>query len=111
MITDPHPATAENRALEQAANWMREHAIHPSRLVATHVFFYDYLPLRVKSDGLWVEWPEPEDMGEETIVVWDSHYSNRWGLEYEFMISRPNEWTVLAKFEDGKAVIFKRIDQ
>jgi hypothetical protein len=33
-----------------------------------------------------------------TIAVWDSHFSNDYGLEYSALISDPTRWRILKEF-------------
>ena len=53
----PHKLSPEDRAMQEAVEWIRKEDISANNLVATHVYFYHFLPLRVPPVTLWEKFP------------------------------------------------------
>ena len=45
-----------------------------------------------------------------TIAVWDSHYSDDYGLEYSALVSAPKHWTMLKEFDASIPQTFNNTD-
>jgi hypothetical protein len=104
----PYQLDKQDVAIKKAAVWVREKNITKNDLIATHVFFYYFLPLKVPPVTLWEKFPPLSDMPSGKIIVWDNKYSNRWGLNYKILYTHPEQWEVLKNFSDGLVVIFRK---
>ena len=103
---DTHPLDGEALAMRDAARWLRVHAPIDPEIISTHAWFqYFYeLPFRSRHTGLR---DGGRNVGAGTIMVWDIHYSNRWGYRLEDLMNPRNGWEHLATFR-GKAAIFRK---
>lgn len=103
-----HP---ESVALQQASGWLKERGLSSRSTVATNVNFYYLCPLLVEPQSRWDYPPRLADLAVGTIVVWDRHYSNRWGLSLTELSESRNNWRKLASFGiDEFAIIFEKIE-
>ena len=105
----PHKLSPEDRAMQEAVEWIRKEDISANNLVATHVYFYHFLPLRVPPVTLWEKFPHLNTLPCGTIVIWDSHYSNMWGIDYNYLTTHPEKWRMEKAFENNTVVIFRKV--
>lgn len=103
----PRPLDFEGVALQQAADWLQQHAIDPSRVVATHVWLYYFADL---PPAQWLTVSAPGDLPVGTIVVWDSHYGDRAGLRMAELSDPAQGWRELQRFGEV-AVIFEKTNR
>jgi dolichol-phosphate mannosyltransferase len=92
------PLDPEAVDAKMTADWLREEKLTRHALIATHVYFYYYLPLRVPPK--WDLWQHPEISTAKpgTIAIWDSHYSELFGLP-SASLSPANGWELLREFD------------
>lgn len=103
----PRPMDFEGVALQQAASWLQQRSTDPARVVATHVWLYYFVDL---PPAQWLTVSAPRDLPVGTIVVWDSHYSDRSGLRLAELRDPAQGWRELERFSDV-AVIFEKTTQ
>jgi hypothetical protein len=106
--SEPRLLDIEGKAMKEAAAWLRESDIETPRVLSTHAwfqYFYD-LPFPTSHRGL-IDGGRAEPPG--TIMVWDRHYSNRWGYRLEDLLNPTNGWERLETFRRGRAAIFVKL--
>ena len=108
LQTKPRPLDKEGVALKQAADWLRSSNLVASKVVSTHVWFFYFYDLDLEPNKLWALPPDLDELPAGSIVVWDRHYSNRWGLSYDELSDPPNNWVKLKSFGDNFAVVFRK---
>ena len=106
--SEPHPIDLEGTAMKEAAVWLRESGIETPRVLSTHAWFqYFYgIPFPTSHRGL-IDGGRGE--APRTIMVWDRHYSNRWGYRLEDLQNPTNGWEQLETFRRGRAAIFVKL--
>jgi hypothetical protein len=105
----PRPLDAEGVVLEQAAAWLEQNSIDPARIVAMHVWLYYFADLPVTPTNLST--PHTLDaLPPGTVVVWEAHYADRWGLRYAELSDPRQGWRELQRYGDS-AVIFQKLAQ
>jgi hypothetical protein len=109
LRTKPRPLDYEGAALKQAADWLRSSNLVASKVVSTHVWFFYFYDLDLEPNKLWALPPDLDELPTGSIVVWDRHYSNRWGLSYDELSDPPNNWVKLKSFGDNFAVVFRKL--
>jgi hypothetical protein len=107
LFVHPHPLDTEGIAAKKAAEWVRAEGLSTNKLISTHVYFYHFLPLNVPANTLWSEFPPLEELPAGTVLIWDSHYSDRWGLNYTYLSQDPS-WLRIADFGYNTIVIFRK---
>jgi len=103
---EPRPLDLEAKAMKEAAAWLRERDLDPPKLLSTHAwfqYFYD-LPFPRRHAGL-VDGGRGLPAG--TIMVWDRHYSNRWGYHMDDLEDPANGWKRLETFRNRAAIFVK----
>jgi hypothetical protein len=126
LRTQTVPLDAEAVAAESAASWLRQAGLASGRIVATHAYVHYFLPGHLNpyrpggdSENLYTfEPPRLSELPTGTIAVWDSHYSEDFGLRYSTFTSEPNQWKELKEFhvtiagtfsnDDARIVIFQK---
>jgi len=111
LQTRPRALDQEAAALQQAANWLRVNGLSGNTVVATHVWFFYFYDLPLIPGQGWAKPPPPDQLDPGTIVVWDRHYSDRWGLAYNKLADPSAGWRVLNQFGDGFVVIFQKAQE
>lgn len=107
---NPHLLNSESVAFQQASGWLKENGLSSRPTVTTNVNFYYFHPLPVEHGSYWWVVPKLADLVEGTIVVWDRHYSNRWGLHIT-ELEDSKSWGKLRSFGvDEFAIIFEKIE-
>jgi len=106
--TKPRPLDIEGSALKQAYEWIQHSGIEYPELIATHIWFYYFSNLPLYPELDLSNPPPPESLAPGSLVVWDWHYSNRWGLKYDHLINPLNGWEEIMVFENGVVVIFQK---
>jgi hypothetical protein len=91
-----HPLDPEAVEARMTADWLRHEELTGHLILSTHVYFYYYLPLRVPS-ALWQN-PNFASAEPGTIAIWDSHYSEIFGLP-RAALSPANGWELLREFD------------
>lgn len=102
----PHKLSPEDRAMQEAVEWIRKKDLSKNNLISTNVYFYHFLPFRVPTVTLWEKFPPLDSLQAGTVVVWDNIYSNRWGIHYDKLNSNPKEWRFLKAFGDSSVIVF-----
>ena len=104
----PHPLDTEGRAIKEAVEWMHTTGDTPDNLYSTHVYFYHFMPLRVPPVTLWTAFAPLDSMPSGALFVWDSHYSDLWGFNYDQFVNNPGIWRRVKEFGDSAVVIFSK---
>ncbi len=102
LAASPIPRDPYQTPLEEAASWVRDEGLNHSPVVATHIWFYYYLPLRVGT-------PEPPlaALPVGTVLVWDSKYSELQGWTLAELSDPDNGWELLQQF-GGDVRIYRK---
>ncbi len=108
IFVKPYKLDREGIALKKATAWIRQEGLQNNPIVSTHVYTYHFLPLHVPSVTLWEKFPPLDEMSSGTIVIWDVHYSDRWGVDLEYLTSHGNEWQRLIDFEEETVIVFTK---
>ncbi|MGH2785058.1 MAG: hypothetical protein ACRDJ1_07335 [Actinomycetota bacterium] len=107
LRSEPRPLDLEATAMKEAAAWLQERDVDPQRILSTHAwfqYFYD-LPFPHRHTGL-IDGGRTLPGG--TIMVWDNHYSNRWGYHMDDLVDPANGWERLETFRGRAAIFVKR---
>jgi hypothetical protein len=76
----PAAESAEQIAIRQATDWVRAHQNSENRMVSTDAWFYYMLPDAVDTRDLWLQTHDVRTFPAGTLAVWDSKYSESYGL-------------------------------
>jgi len=112
LTTFTHPLSPRTQALEQASAWMKANEADATEVLSGHVwfvYFYDLAWSPQLTDG-WVRTGiQLDQLAPETIVVWEGHFSERFGIAYD-RLTESDEWQVLQEFGEGThlVVLFKK---
>jgi hypothetical protein len=108
MREHPHVLTPEAAAIQQLSGWLKAKGLGSRPTVVTNVQFYYFHPLPV-AGSYWWKVPKLAGLVEGTIVVWDRHYSNRWGLNLA-ELENSKSWRKLHSFGiDRFAIAFEKV--
>ena len=107
----PHPLDSLDLAVKEAAEWTHVNRINRKNIIATHVFYYYFLPLRVPPVTLWEKFPPLSDIPPGTIVIWDDKYSNMWDIKKEYFNHHSKEWERVKTFKDGLVTVYRKTRQ
>jgi hypothetical protein len=127
LRTQTVPLDAEAVAAQSAASWLRQMGLAGGRIVATHAYVHYFLPGHLNAfrpggdpENLYT-FEQPGQLSElppGTVAVWDSHYSEDFGLRYSTFTSEPKQWAKLKEFDasvpgpfsnpDARIVIFRK---
>jgi hypothetical protein len=103
LAASPIPRDQYQTPLEQAAAWIRDEGLNKSPVVATHVWFYYYLPLRVGTAA-----PPLASLPVGTVLVWDSKYSEPQGWTLRRLSDPESGWEFLQQFGSGDVQIYRK---
>lgn len=109
LNTHPRPADPEGVAAEQAANWLRSSGLTATPIVSTHVWFTYYYYGLMTPDRVWVKMEPLSTMSPGTVLVWDKHYSPRWGYTYEILSDPASGWQLLGQFGETTFAVFRKM--
>jgi hypothetical protein len=113
----PTPVDPEFVAAKTTVDWLRRQEMATGPLVSTHVVIHYLLPghlfsvrLGVDPEALWQDPPPLATMPVGTVVVWDAHFSEGFGLHYASLRSDPVRWRLLKTFEwdEGHLAVFRK---
>lgn len=108
LQTRPHAMDPEGVAMQKAANWIYSKGLLINKVISSHVWFYYFYNLPW-IPGKGTSNPPPLDtLDSGTIVVWDSHYSNRFGLSSDKLLDPQNGWRILRVIKRGGVIIFQK---
>jgi hypothetical protein len=104
----PYAADNEQILMQQVARHIENSRMPVKRVVSTHVWFYYYYFYKRPwtSDNDWISPPPPKDMEPGTIVVWDSHFSERFGLSLDELQKPGNNFEKIMADRAGKVLVF-----
>jgi hypothetical protein len=108
LQTRPRATDPEALSAQQASEWIRQNNLFTNRIISTHVWFCYYHSLPLTAEELWVFHPSLDQLEVGTVIVWDRHYSDRWGISYEYLSDPRNGWQRLMQFGDGIMVVFQK---
>jgi hypothetical protein len=91
-----HPLDPEAVDAKMTAAWLQQEKLTDHPIISTHVYLYYDLRLRVPR-GLWTS-PDVAAAKPGTIAIWDSHYSEIFGLPLA-LLSPANGWEPLREFD------------
>lgn len=106
--TEPRRADREAVTAEQAARWLKANADPDTPVITTHVWFTYFYDGYITPTRSWTTPPPMSTVAPGTILVWEQHYSPRWGYNYQDLIAPQSGWTLLEKFDDDQLAIFKK---
>lgn len=124
LRTLPIPFDADATAAKAAAGWLRQQGLDDGHIVSSHVYLHYFLPGHLKAfrpgegEGLWLY--DPRILSESpsgTIAIWDSRYSEHFGLPYSALTSPPGRWVMLKEFraaipsadiEPARFIVFRK---
>jgi hypothetical protein len=107
LQVQPRLLNPEEVAIQQAAQWLRTQPAGFPKVVATHVWFYYFYQLEWTPQQSWTSPPPPDVMAHGTVVVWDKHYSEWYGIHRD-SLREDARWIELAQFGSGQVIIFQR---
>jgi len=105
VFARPHIPDREYKAMNKAAKWINDHQTENKLVLSTHVYFYYLLPLEIHPRHLWEKHPPLSSVPGGTIVIWDAHYSERWGLSKSYL-NDEKRWRLITSFEEGFCRIY-----
>lgn len=76
----PYDLYPEEVALKNAAQFLTQRKVSKNSVYSAHVYFRYIYDLPISN---WLYMPVLEKIPKESIIVWDQHYSNRWGIPKE----------------------------
>lgn len=108
--TKPAHADAGAVPMQHAVRYLRARHVDPSRVTATHVWFFELSGAAVPAgDPFRSPWSRPRPphrLAVASIAVWDCFYSNRFGLRWH-SLDRAG-FHQLARFGGGRVVVLQR---
>lgn len=106
IFVKPFPMDNSAVAIKKAVQWIKSNNLVNKNLVSTHVYFYHLMPREVPVKTLWEEFAPPDSMETGTMVIWDSKYSDHWGIRREYLLSHPEEWILQESFANDSVMVF-----
>jgi hypothetical protein len=101
-------ADPEEAAAKQIADWLHLHNLNALPVVWTHIWFpYYYTGFITPQQGTSRP-PEFETIEPGTILVWDRHYSPRWGYMYDRLTQPQSGWLMLFESEEQIFAAFQK---
>lgn len=104
--SEPYLMSDEEIALREAYEYIHAEGVVPEMVYSTHAYFnylYD-LPM-----ANWLYQPDLMGMKEHSIVVWERHYADRWGVSYARLTDPTASFRLRKSFADGHVVVFEKI--
>jgi hypothetical protein len=108
LTAQPHRLDPEQAIMRDAASWIRGLGYPADQISSTHVWFYHYFPLPVRPGRTWSRPPNPDALPAGSIVVWDAHYSEPWGLRRLALEAPGSHWTKLREYEGARVQIYRK---
>jgi hypothetical protein len=105
LNSKPYLLSEEESVLGDVYEYLHSAGIPPEKVYSTHPYFH-YLYDLPKAN--WLYEPDLMDLKEGSIIVWDSHYSDRWGVQYAWLTSPSSPFELNKSFSDGQAVVFEK---
>jgi len=105
----PFPVDEEGMAMQEAAQWIREH--FPSEnltIIASHAWFIYYYDLPWSPSTRWGMPVNLEQLREGSLLLWDRHYSELLGIHLEYLSNPRHGWRKLTTFRNGVAILFRK---
>ena len=108
FISRPNPVDEDGLAMQEAAQWIREKGYSKEHITSCHVWFVYYYNLPWTPDGRWDTPVDLVALPNESLVIWDRHYSEQWGINLNYLSDAHNGWKKLKDFCDGIAILFQK---
>lgn len=104
------PVTADEEALamKEAAMWISHNMPSAKPVISTHVWFVYYFELPWSPSTRWDAPVNLENLPDGSLVVWDRHYSELWGIRLASLADPRNGWQRIAEFRNGVAIVFQK---
>jgi hypothetical protein len=108
LTARPYRMDREQVNMREAASWLREQGFRAEQIHSTHVWFYHYFPLEATPAKFWSHPPNIDRLPAGSVVVWDAHYSEPWGLRRETLTAPASGWTMIRSYEGARVEIFRK---
>ncbi len=101
----PYQLNVEEIALQKASDYLHKIDIPAEQVYSTHAFF-EYLYDLPRNN--WIYKTDWNIFKQGSILVWDSHYSDRWGMNYDWLMDPASSFKIRKIISDGQVVIFEK---
>jgi hypothetical protein len=102
----PHSLAPEEKALADAAHYLKSKGVEANRVYSAHVYMVYLYDLPLLTNNLYH--PDPASIQEGEYVIWDQHYSDRWGIRYSELEDPASNFKLVESFYDGQVVLFQK---
>jgi hypothetical protein len=108
LIAAPYESDMEQRLMKQVVMHLEKSPKPFKKVIATHVWFYYYYfynkPWTMQEH--WTLPPHPQNIQPGTIVVWDAHFSERFGLSLDELNNPEYNFEKIMAERSGKVIVF-----
>ena len=106
LTAQPHRLDREQVSLREAASWLRSEGTPADRVTSTHVWLCYYFPLPAASTRLWSHPHQLNQLPSGSVVVWDFHYSEPWGLRREELTAPGSGWSIVREYDNPRVEVY-----
>jgi hypothetical protein len=112
----PQAFNGDAVSMDQVARYLRANGLEDRNIASTNVWLYRWLPLTTPhKDGAWLKdlWSRNilNSLEKGDLVVWDQHYSDRWGYKYAELSRDTQTWKKIYQIgsdEKPMAAVFEK---
>jgi hypothetical protein len=104
----PFLLSDEENVLVDVSAYLHSEGINSQNVYSTHAYF-EYLYDLPRSN--WLYQPNLLNLKKGSIIIWDQHYSNRWGVSYIWMTDASSPFSLRKSFSGGQVVVFEKTSQ
>ena len=106
LAARPHRVDREQRLTREAADWLHQEGLDRQQVVSTHAWLHYYLALPAEPGASRP--PRLDMLGVGTVVIWDKHYSESWGLPRNRLEEPGGNWELVRVFGKDAVLVFQK---
>jgi hypothetical protein len=105
LRTQPFIMSDEEAAVSMAAHYLETAGSLAENVYAANPVFHFIYRLPISN---WLNKPDLMALPAGSIVVWDWHYSDRWGVRYDWLSGPSSPYEQRESFYNGQVIIFEK---
>jgi hypothetical protein len=103
----PHHLTVEESSIGLVSDYLASRHVNPTRVYSTHQYFIYRYDLPYQN---WLYHPDLSALKAGSMIVWDAHYSERWGVNAETLAATSSDYRILYASDNGLVILFEKLE-